>query len=637
LRLLEKLPGFERHLHAVERGDLALSLVERGSIEAAATDDITCTLKAKAKGSPVATTIKWIIDEGTLVKKGDRLIELDDSGLQERLRAQKVAHEQAVALKTQAAEQLALVRKDNELELRLAEVGLKLTELELEKEGKADRAQRQILELKGEQARLLLERARLRVKPRETQAEAEVRSRTAVVEQEAAGIRAIEDELRDCMVVAPRDGLVLYAQDQGTGRALAQQAVLARGESVREGQRMLRVCSLSQMVVNTRVHEALVSRLRPGQRAQVRVDAYPGKVREGEVKQVANVALQPDWLSADVKVYPTLIALSGQSEGLRPGMSAEVRILLEQRAGVLHVPLHAVLGKGRQRYCFVKTQEGIVERPVVVGLSNDTAAEIRDGLAEGDMVLASALLIRALSELRPGAGPGARGQRPGSVSDILVRTVRLPPDEEPQARTLTLSYGLTFRDVDAFASIPGVADLVLIRSFPQEVHRLERRHNGMVVATTEAFADRVGLALESGRFLSAEDNSQLKNVAVLGAATAANLFPADDPLGQTVRAGSHCYQVVGVLHSATVPAAALPADILENGLFVPLATCRVRFGDRVRIRTRGSFRLEAVQLSAVLVGVDAPEQRPVVAELIRGLLETSHHQKDWEVTTPGKS
>jgi HlyD family secretion protein len=631
LRLLEKIPGLEKHLYTVKRDTVRAILVERGSVEPAAVADVVCRVKNRGKAGP-ATTIRWVIDDGTHVKQGDKLVELDDAALQEQLQVQKVTQEQALAAKTQAAEHLALVRKENDVELRLSEISVKLADLELRKYTGSDGVQRQILDLKVEQARLLLERTRAQAKAREAQADADLRAKSAVADQETARVRAIEEEVKQCVLVAPRAGLAVYHVPE-QARFGAGRHIVAQGEPVSEGQKLLRVCDLTRMLVNARIHEALVARVRPGQRVRVLVDAFPGHFIAGEVKQVATVASQQDWLAADVKVYATTIALAGEVEGLRPDMSAEVRIVLGERPNVLQVPVQAVVRSGAKQSCFVKTRDGVVEQRVVTGLTNDLVAEIREGLAEDDVVLRDPRALLARPELRPapddGAPRGARGV-PHRAPDVLVRSVRLPTDDAAARRTRVLSYGLTAKDFERVAALPGITRLIPVRTFPQEVRRLEGMHNGRVVATTADFAEQAGLTLAAGRFLSEDDDRERKNVVVLGAATAARLFPQDDPVGQTVRLGSHFFLVVGVLRESA------PGQLLGDldvAVFLPLQTCQSRFGERIGIRLSGSFRFEAVALNAILVRVASPEKRAATADAIRALLEASHEQKDWDVQT----
>src|SRR5262249_34455013 len=189
-----------------------------------------------------------------------------------------------------------------------------------------------------------------------------------------------------CRVTASQDGVVVFEIPQQVRRGIAA-PIVAQGENVREGQKLLRVLDLNRPFLVTRIHEAQISRVRPGQRAQVRVDAFPGKTLNGEVSQVATTAASKDWFAADVKVYATQIRLPDPPPGLKPGMSAEVRIVLEERADVLRLPVQAVLGAGNERYCYVKTAAGLEERRVVIGISDNEFAEIKQGASADDVVL----------------------------------------------------------------------------------------------------------------------------------------------------------------------------------------------------------------------------------------------------------
>src|SRR5215470_9675866 len=83
--------------HKVKRERLELTIVERGALESAKNSDIYCRVKARTQGSTIATQIKSLIDDGSEVKgprpdnpNGDLLVELDDSGLLEQLKTQKI-------------------------------------------------------------------------------------------------------------------------------------------------------------------------------------------------------------------------------------------------------------------------------------------------------------------------------------------------------------------------------------------------------------------------------------------------------------------------------------------------------------------------------------------------------------------
>jgi len=636
LRLVEALPRGGEELHKVARGNVASTLVERGALEPVAVSDVVCRAKARTKGSNIATTIKWVIDDGTDVKRGDRLAELDDSGIAEQILSQKVAHEQAVAARTQAEEDLKRAQKLGQVDVRLGEIVVRLAALELKQAAGADKEQRETLELHIERAKLQLERTKADLSAKQRQAEADQRAKAAVAEQEAARLADLEEDRKNCVLTAPRDGLAVYYVPEQS-RFGSGAGIVAVGEPVREGQRLVQVCDLKRMQVRARVHEAQISHVRRGQKVVVRVDAFPDKQLAGTVGAIATVASQADWLTGDVKLYATTITLDEEMAGLKPGMSAEVRIVLDERAGVVQVPAQAVLSVGRERLCFVKTADGIEDRRVAPGVSSDLAVEIMEGLKEGDLILRNPravlrrLPLRAPKAERPPAD--GRGDVRLKPTELLVRTVR-PTLEDGAARTRVLAYGLTQDDLKRLGTVEGVAELVPTRVFPSEIRRLEKTHPGRVVATTAAFAEAANLKLAAGRFLNEEDEKESLNVAVLGSAVAEALFPGKDPLTETVRLGNYFYRVVGVVRERENGARGLGAKEMNEVVYIPLKTCQVRFGERILIRQAGSIRGEEVALSAVLVRASRAEEVPAIAEAVRGLLEAAHKRKDWDVQVP---
>lgn len=505
--------------HTVRLEKLQQTIVERGALESAENRDVVCRVKAGTKNSTTATTIKWVIEDGTLVSAGQKLVELDDSGLQEQLKSQKIVVDQARASWIQADENYKIVESQNESDIAAAAVAVDLAVLDLEmyKDGEylqtkrdiegrrmmarsdlemweersawsdrmsrpsrryvtaaqaeADRArmtsagialkrvdeemrvlesyaaQRKLKELDSKitEARRALDRVKKQAIAKLAQEEANRAAKQSIYYQEGMRYREIEDEIRKCVIFATQPGLVVYfVPEQSRFGSGSQQSIVAQGEPVREGQKLMRIPDLSKMCVNTRVHEAMISRVRGekwqrtgfsdcvqatlavsidplvsaftqiafasdrqdfneehrkveqrlverGQPAQIRVDSFPGRVFRGHVTTVATVASQQDFLSSDVKVYQTMVAIDEPVEGLRPGMSAQVTVFTDARSDeVLAIPVQAIVGAaelGRKRKCYVMTPTGPQERDIIVGISNETMAEVKSGLEEGDEIV----------------------------------------------------------------------------------------------------------------------------------------------------------------------------------------------------------------------------------------------------------
>src|SRR4051812_2388505 len=115
-------------LHTVKLENLDLTVVERGTLESADNRDIICHLKAGSKGN-YASTIKWVIDDGTLVKKGQLIMVLDSSSLEDQYRSQKITVDKAHADWVSAEQQYKIVLSTNETLIEKAKSDITLAEL----------------------------------------------------------------------------------------------------------------------------------------------------------------------------------------------------------------------------------------------------------------------------------------------------------------------------------------------------------------------------------------------------------------------------------------------------------------------------------------------------------------------------
>jgi putative ABC transport system permease protein len=225
------------------------------------------------------------------------------------------------------------------------------------------------------------------------------------------------------------------------------------------------------------------------------------------------------------------------------------------------------------------------------------------------------------------------------ATNVIIRSVKPSDDSSTQRRTRIAIYGLTYSDYERFTTIPSITQRVPMRIFPQEIRYLERMQNGRVVATTADYADvNTEVRMTAGRFLDESDDREMLNVAVLGSAVADKLFPYEDPLKQSVRLGNYFYRVVGVVANrmplAAVGGSSQSAEDFNNDVYIPLKTCRVRFGERIFIRQSGAFSGEQVELSQVTLTMkDMDSVRPA-GSVVKELLERYHLKADYAVTVP---
>ena len=84
------------------------------------------------------------------------------------------------------------------------------------------------------------------------------------------------------------------------------------------------------MQVNTKVHESQIDKITPGMKAQIRVDAFADEMLDGTVMDVAPLPDPTNFFSSDIKVYTTNVKIDEPLAGLRPGMTAQVEILVDR-------------------------------------------------------------------------------------------------------------------------------------------------------------------------------------------------------------------------------------------------------------------------------------------------------------------
>lgn len=164
MKLLGKVVDKEKDFVTATAGPLKGTVIARGSLESLDTSDIVYRVRPTGKNSNAAI-IKWVIDEGSFVKKGDVVIEFDSVALAESLREQKELVAKAKAEKKRAADALERITTETRIDVKLAELERRLAEIALKQYKGKDPLQKETLAIQVEKAGLLVERAKLQAAP----------------------------------------------------------------------------------------------------------------------------------------------------------------------------------------------------------------------------------------------------------------------------------------------------------------------------------------------------------------------------------------------------------------------------------------------------------------------------------------
>ncbi len=156
------------------------------------------------------------------------------------------------------------------------------------------------------------------------------------------------------------------------------------GDQVAPGTVSFRIDDLSRLLVDVQVAEVDINRVKVGQPVTLSFDAIPDQDFNGKVSSVARVGIS----TGGAVNFEVTIELTDGSQGVRPGMTAAVNIVVDQLSDVLLVENRAVRLSNGQRIVYVLRDGNLVKVPITIGAISDTTSEVIGGdLQEGDQVV----------------------------------------------------------------------------------------------------------------------------------------------------------------------------------------------------------------------------------------------------------
>lgn len=367
--LLSQAPEAEETL-TVTRGDFEARFLLTGELDAVTSDEL------QAPYTQMWTlSIRWMEEEGTLVKAGQKVLEFENSELASHLEAKKMAEMQAEDDLTIQLAQNDLTLAEKEFALERAKIALKKAELEAN-------VPSDLLPLRDyEEKQLALERAKIAYKKAEEDLEAakksaalEVKLKKLALEKAKREIRVQEESIEALSLKATRDDILVIAENPREGRKLEV------GDTVFPGMTVLKLPNLSVMEVKAMLSDVDEGRVVVGMPVTCFLDAYPDEPISGTIKQISPVAQEPVRESLR-RSFAVLVSLDKTDpERMRPGMSVKVEVHAHKESNVLLVPRAAV--DFRVSPPRVLLADGDVVEPLL-GPCNAQECIVTEGLSEG--------------------------------------------------------------------------------------------------------------------------------------------------------------------------------------------------------------------------------------------------------------
>lgn len=404
-------------LHEVRSGPFDHIVLEQGEIESSSNNEVKCEVKGRGtSGTPILS----LVLEGAMVKKGDELCQLDSSSLDQDVKNQRIVVSSAESnvISSEAAVSRAAIAKQEYLEgtylteqktilsdIAVQQQNLRKAELSLQSaERLAAKGTLKALQIESEQfsvqnSQRMLESAqgKLRVLDNLTKekmlvtlnsdietARAKLMSDKSTALEEKNKLLEIQQQIKACTLHAPSDGQVVYANKFG-GRG-GSDFTVAAGALVRELQTVFLLPDPSRMQVKAKVNESRITLIRDGMPVKITVGAVDNELL-GRVTKVNKYAEPGNFFGSNVKEYAVIVQIVDPPQEIRTGMTAEVRIFVEQIPEAIQIPVHAVYETKKHHFVLVQKGKEWETREIKIGATNDSFVTVKQGVVAQEKVV----------------------------------------------------------------------------------------------------------------------------------------------------------------------------------------------------------------------------------------------------------
>jgi HlyD family secretion protein len=361
----------------VQKGEFEIALTTTGELIPERTVDIKGPL-FDANGDIRSMNIKIqdLIPEGTVVKKGDFVATLDRTELNNNL---KDAYDFLTTLKTN-------------LEMKLLDTAITMNDIrDLIKNQKftVEEAKMTFRNSKYEppttlrQAEIELDKAQRVLEQRErnfirraAQARTDIYNQNYWVSRVSKRVKEFEDVLAGFTITAPSSGMVIYKKERRGGKRKI-------GSMINPMDRVVATLpDLTSMLSTAYINEIDISKIIPGQKVNITIEAFPKKRYDGVVSAVAKIGEKLP--NTDDKVFEVQIKIDGSDMALRPSMTTGNKITINTFHDVVFIPIECVHA-GVDSVPFVYKKNG-TKQIVLLGESNEKHIIIEKGLDPGTIL-----------------------------------------------------------------------------------------------------------------------------------------------------------------------------------------------------------------------------------------------------------
>ena len=363
--------------NTVQKGNFKIEVNSSGELKAKKSEDIKGPSSLRAHRI-WQIKITDLVSEGTYVKEGDYVAQLDKSEVATKINSaatevEKITTEYEQARLDTAIEMMKLRDELINLNYEIEEKRLISNQSTYE----APAVQRQA-EIDLEKAERKLKQSIGNISLKRMQNTAKLHQVKLSLQQEQSKLDRLDALIQELKILAPKDGMVVYKRTWDGKK-------ITSGSQIGWDPTVATLPDLSKMVTKTYVNEIDISHLKKGLNVSLTIDAFPDKSFTGKVVDVANVGEQLP--NSDAKVFEVTVEINEKDTLLRPSMTTNNQILVEELTDVIYISQESVFVTESVSYVVLKTGLGTEKQKVELGKTNDNFVVILNGLIEGEKLL----------------------------------------------------------------------------------------------------------------------------------------------------------------------------------------------------------------------------------------------------------
>lgn len=450
----------------VTRGEFVSQVLDQGEVQSSENVEIRC--EARARNGTLS--VLSVVPEGTLVKEGDFLVQLDSTSFEKELEQQNIALANAQtgliqaesSLKSAEAtrqeyiqgtfEEQKLIIK-NQIYDGTAEIETALQRLsqaedvlknskKLQAKGYITPQQLLADEFALSTAKIALEKGKLSeklakqqldvleeitFKKQTVQLDADIRAAEVqlVNEKKALAVETekleeINEMIEKCEIRVPEGvtGQVVFAKESSRG---GNDWVLEEGTDVRQNQVLIRLPNPDKMEVKALINEQSITQIDVGMPATIRVDALNNVTLKGVVTKVNQYAESSGWMSSSIRKYAVFVKILDPPTALKPGMNASVTIQVQYEPDVLLAPIQTIYSVQEKQFCLARKGDSWETLEIEIGGDNSQMVYIKSGVEQGVELVMNPGAYKQYMDL-PEFQPESKIDIPEGVAEEIGKT-----------------------------------------------------------------------------------------------------------------------------------------------------------------------------------------------------------------------